>query len=408
MAIVRTRRIIDNDGAAAALAAAERKARETGARVVLAVVDPWGELVELRRTPGAQMASSRVAVDKARTAAIFVRPSREMEEQVTNGRIGALALHGASCLIGGIPLRAGDEVIGAIGTSGETPDEDEAISIAGAAAELSFTEVPALTYEGAKRAAEAAGAEAARRGVHPVISAVDAGGALMYLVRPDHAQVASVEVTTDKARTAAIYRRPSKDFEDQASGGRPSALHLARAVPLQGGIPIEHDGQVVGAIGVSGATSADEDNELAQIGAAAIAAAMVAGVNGGSSNGHRAGAAFFAAADVAERFRSGGLLLDTAGYKIDAGRREAPGEVEYHEHTVDVMHVLEGAASVVLGGEMRDVREVAPGELRAAAVDGGERRDLKPGDVLAIPSGVPHQFVEVSNPFLYFVVKVAS
>ena len=65
-------------------------------------------------------------------------------------------------------------------------------------------------------AAEAAGDEAARRGVAPVISAVDAGGALMFLVRPDLAQVASVEVTTDKARTAAIYRRPSKDFEDQA------------------------------------------------------------------------------------------------------------------------------------------------------------------------------------------------
>jgi glc operon protein GlcG len=406
MAIVRTRRIIDNDGAASVLAAAEQKARETGARVVLAVVDPWGELVELRRTPGAQVASSRVAVDKARTAAIFVRPSREMEEQVTNGRLGALALHGASCLIGGIPLKVGDEVIGAIGTSGETPDEDEAISIAGAAAALSYTEVSALTYEGAKLAAEAAGAEAARRGVHPVISAVDAGGALMYLVRPDDAQVASVEVTTDKARTAAIYRRPSKDFEDQASGGRPSALHLARAVPLQGGIPIEHSGHVVGAIGVSGATSADEDNELARIGAAAIAAAMNGGVADG--NGHRDGAAFFAAADVAERFRSGGLLLDTAGYKIDAGRREAPGEVEYHERTVDVMHVLEGSATVVLGGEMRDVREVGPGELRAAAVDGGEPRDLKPGDVLAIPRGVPHQFVSVSDPFLYFVVKVAS
>ena len=65
-------------------------------------------------------------------------------------------------------------------------------------------------------AAEAAAEEAARRGVAPVISAVDAGGALMFLVRPDLAQVASVEVTTDKARTAAIYRRPSKDFEDQA------------------------------------------------------------------------------------------------------------------------------------------------------------------------------------------------
>src|SRR5215211_1758616 len=272
VATARTRRIIDNAGADAVLAAAERVAIANGHRVVIAVVDPWGELIALRRTPGAQVASSRVAVDKARTAAIFVRPSRELEEQVSGGRLGALALHGASCLTGGIPLVVDGEVVGAVGTSGETPDEDEAISIAGAAAELSVTEGPALTYAGARLAAEAAGAEAARRGVSPVISAVDAGGALMFLVRPDLAQVASVEVTTDKARTAAIYRRPSKDFEDQASNGRPSALHLARAVPLQGGVPIEHDGEVIGAIGVSGAASADEDAELAAIGAAAISA----------------------------------------------------------------------------------------------------------------------------------------
>ena len=274
MELVRTRRIIDEAGADAVLAAAERAAIARGARVVIAVVDPWGELVALRRTPEAQAASSRVAVDKARTAAIFVRPSREMEQQVTDGRIGALALHGAACLIGGIPLRVDGEVVGAIGTSGETPDEDEAISIAGAAATFSHSEASALTYAGARFAAEAAAEEAARRGVAPVISAVDAGGALMFLVRPDLAQVASVEVTTDKARTAAIYRRPSKDFEDQASGGRPSALHLARAVPLQGGIPISLDGVVIGAIGVSGATSADEDNELAGIGAAAIDASL--------------------------------------------------------------------------------------------------------------------------------------
>jgi len=75
-------------------------------------------------TEGAQIASSRVAVDKARTAAIFIRPSREMEEQVSAGRIGALALHGASCLTGGIPLQVGGEVGGAIVTSGGTPDED--------------------------------------------------------------------------------------------------------------------------------------------------------------------------------------------------------------------------------------------------------------------------------------------
>jgi uncharacterized protein GlcG (DUF336 family) len=393
---------IDTAGADAVIAAAEEFALANGHRVVICVVDPWGEVVQMRRTPGAQIASSRVAVDKARTAAIFIRPSREMEEQVTNGRLGALALHGASALVGGIPLKVDGEVVGAIGTSGETPDEDEAISIAGASAEFSTTEFQALTQAGAKLAAEAVGAEAASRGVAPVVSAVDAGGALMYLHRPDHAQVASVEVTTDKARTAAIYRRPSKDFEDQASGGRPSALHLARAVPLQGGEPIVYRGEVVGAVGVSGATSADEDRELALIGARAAARAAESGSNGRSANG----AAFFSADAVEAKFAEGGLLLDTLGYKIDAGRRDGPGEVEYHEHSVDVMHVVSGTAAVVTGGEMRDPREVAPGELRAPSADGGERHELHEGDVLAIPNGVAHQFVETSDPFLYFVVKV--
>src|ERR671925_518166 len=392
MAYVRTRRIVDDAGADAVIAAAEDRAREQGSRVVIAVVDPHGELIQMRRTPGTQIASWRVALDKARTAAIFVRPSREMEEQVTNGRLGALALHGASCLIGGIPLKVGDEVVGAIGTSGETPDEDEAISIAGARADFSTRAVPALTYAGARQVAEAVGRAAAERGVAPVVSAVDAGGALIYLHRPDDAQVASVEVTTDKARTAAIYRRESKDFEDQASGGRPSALHLARAVPLQGGVPIEYDGEVIGAVGVSGASSADEDRELALIGASSLRP---------SSNG----AAFFDSNAVEA---GGGLLLDTHRYKLDAGRRTGPGEVEYHEDVVDVMHVVQGRATVLTGGEMVEPHEVAPGELRAGSVEGGTSHELAEGDVLAIPNGVPHQFTEVSDPFLYFVVKVAA
>src|SRR5437870_11532616 len=144
MQIFRTRKLIDDAGADAVMAAAEAFALEQGSRVVIAIVDPSGELIQLRRTPGAQIASSRVAVDKASTAAIFVRPSRELEEQVTGGRLGALALHGGKALTGGIPLKVGDEVVGAIGTSGEPPDEDEAISVAGAAAEFSTAEVPAL------------------------------------------------------------------------------------------------------------------------------------------------------------------------------------------------------------------------------------------------------------------------
>jgi glc operon protein GlcG len=295
MDLVRTRRTVDNRGAEAVIAAAETFANAKGSRVFIAVVDPAGELIAMRHTDGAQVASARVAVDKARTAAIFVRPSRVLEEQVSDGRLGALALHGAAALTGGIPLVVAGEVVGAIGTSGETPDEDEAVSLAGAAAAFPSVEIPALTYDGAKLAAEAAGAIATARGVWPVVSVVDAWGELAYLWRPDLAQAASVNVATDKARTAAIYRRPSKDFEDQASGGRASALHLARSVPLQGGIPLEHDGHVIGAVGVSGASSADEDQELAFAGVAAFVGARTTNGNG---NGNGNGAAFISGAEL--------------------------------------------------------------------------------------------------------------
>src|SRR2546421_2312498 len=176
---MRTRSIIDTAGADAIIRAGLEFARERGYRVVIAVVDASGELLQLGRTENAQVASSRVAVDKARTAAIFVRPSRELEQQVTDGRLGALALHGARALTGGIPLKVGDEVVGAVGTSGETPDEDEAVSIFAAQTSFSTVEVPALTQELARMAAEAAGAVATERGVAPVAAAVDAGGELV-------------------------------------------------------------------------------------------------------------------------------------------------------------------------------------------------------------------------------------
>jgi glc operon protein GlcG len=277
MTAVRMRSTLGTAGADAVMAAAQTEAVRYGYRVVIVIVDAWGHVLQLRRTEGAQAASGQVAIDKARTAAIFVRPSREIEEQVSAGRLGALALHGAAALTGGIPLTADGEVVGAIGTSGETPDQDESVSLAGAREPFPVSEVPALTLTGARIAAEAASAAATARSVWPVVAVVDAGGELMHLWRPDRAQVASVHVATDKARTAALYRRPSKDFEDQAAHGRPSALHLALAVPLQGGVPIVYDGHVAGAVGVSGASSADEDNELAALAAAAAAAAARGG-----------------------------------------------------------------------------------------------------------------------------------
>jgi uncharacterized protein GlcG (DUF336 family) len=83
--------------------------------------------------------------------------------------------------------------------------------------------------------------------------------------------VASVAVATDKARTAALFRRASRDLEDAAASGRPSVLHLNGAVALQGGVPLVVGGRVVGAVGVSGASSAGEDTALAECGAEILA-----------------------------------------------------------------------------------------------------------------------------------------
>jgi glc operon protein GlcG len=126
-----------------------------------------------------------------------------------------------------------------------------------------------LTLRVAKNIAEAAEAEAGRRGATVVIAVVDDAGHLLVLHRLDDTQVASVEVGIAKARTAATFRRPSKVFEDQVRNGRISALALPGAAALQGGVPIVHRGRVIGAIGVSGNTP-QEDEDIAKTGAAVL------------------------------------------------------------------------------------------------------------------------------------------
>ena len=130
-----------------------------------------------------------------------------------------------------------------------------------------------LSLNLAKKIAAAAEAEALKRGATVVIAVVDDGGYLLVLERLDDTQVASVEVGIAKARTAAIFRRPSKVFEDQVKDGRVAALGLPGAAPLQGGVPIIFEGKVIGAIGVSGNTP-QEDEDIAKVGAAALAAAI--------------------------------------------------------------------------------------------------------------------------------------
>ena len=126
-----------------------------------------------------------------------------------------------------------------------------------------------LSFQAAQKIAAAAEAAARARGVGVVIAIVDDGGHLVLLHRLDDTQVASVNVGIGKARTAAIYRRPSKVFEDQIRDGRVAALALADSTPLQGGVPITLNGKVIGAIGVSGDTP-QVDEAIALAGAGAL------------------------------------------------------------------------------------------------------------------------------------------
>ena len=121
-----------------------------------------------------------------------------------------------------------------------------------------------LSLAAARKIVAAAEAEANARGVGVVIAVVDSSGTIIELSRMDTAQVASVNVGIGKARTAAIYRRTSRDFAEQIKSGRIAALALADATPLQGGVPVLVDGNVVGAVGVSGDTpQVDEANAIA-------------------------------------------------------------------------------------------------------------------------------------------------
>src|ERR1051325_1357846 len=125
-----------------------------------------------------------------------------------------------------------------------------------------------LTLEGAKQVGEAAARYAKENGAGPSIAVVDEGGHLLYFTRPETSFAAGANVSIGKARTAAIFKKPTSFFEDTINKGRFSMTALPDFTPLQGGVPIVHEGQVIGAVGVSGAKSAAQDEEVAKAGAA--------------------------------------------------------------------------------------------------------------------------------------------
>jgi len=127
-----------------------------------------------------------------------------------------------------------------------------------------------LTLAGAKKIAAAAAAEARRSGEGGVIAVVDEGGNLMYLERLDGTFPAGANVSIGKARTAALFKKPTAAFEEVIRNGRTPMVALSDFTPLQGGVPIELDGAVIGAVGVSGAASQQRDEAVAKAGAAVI------------------------------------------------------------------------------------------------------------------------------------------
>jgi uncharacterized protein GlcG (DUF336 family) len=129
-----------------------------------------------------------------------------------------------------------------------------------------------LTLEGAKRVIAAAVAEAkSQNAPGGAIAVVDEGGNLIAVERLDNTFAAGANISIGKARTAVLFKRPTKLFEDVINKGRTAMTTLNDFTPLQGGIPIIVDGQIVGAVGVSGAASAQQDEELAIAGANALA-----------------------------------------------------------------------------------------------------------------------------------------
>lgn len=119
-----------------------------------------------------------------------------------------------------------------------------------------------LSLELAKKIAAKAEAFSAEKKWNVVVAIVDDGGNLILLQRMDGTQLGSLEVATGKAKTALRFKRPTKAFEDAVAGGRQVVLSIPDAVLIEGGVPLTVNGAIVGAIGISGMTSA-QDGEIA-------------------------------------------------------------------------------------------------------------------------------------------------
>jgi glc operon protein GlcG len=262
---------------------------------------------------------------------------------------------------------------------------------------------PTLTIDGAKSvAADALRYAHDHAAPGAAIAVVDAGGVVLYVERIDGTFQNAANISIGKARTAVAFGKPTRVFEDIVDKGRYAMLALpeiASFTPLMGGVPIEIGGQVAGAVGVSGASSAAQDDEIASAAATEFMK---------SHQGSADGVTVVPRSVVDAAFAKDATLVHGDGFRVDASHREGPGEAEVHLNQTDIFYVLKGSADLVIGGTVTAPRTMAGGEIRGTAIEGGELRPIAHGDVVVIPHGTPHWFKQVSTPFTYYVVKSSA
>jgi len=265
-----------------------------------------------------------------------------------------------------------------------------------------------LTLDGARRVIAAAVGEAkSKNAPGGAIAVVDDGGNLMALERLDNTFAASANISIGKARTAAIFKRPTKAFEDVIGKGRTSMVALNDFTPLQGGVPITFEGQVIGGIGVSGAASAQQDEELAIAGASALESMESSALPVTYIDSQTVKAAFGKGAVLVGEDEK--MMHAARNYMVHASHRDKPGVAEIHTLDTDIVYVLEGTATLVTGGKAVEPKTIAPNEIRGKYIEGGETRKLVPGDVVIIPNPVPHWFKEVpTKTIAYYGVNTEN
>src|SRR5438477_6747738 len=206
-----------------------------------------------------------------------------------------------------------------------------------------------LTLQGAEQVIAAAKNEASKlQAPGGVIAVVDDGGNLMALERLDGTFSAGANISIGKAKTAVMFKKPTRFFEELINSngkGRTVMTALENFTPLIGGIPILVDGQIVGGVGVSGAATADQDEQLA------IAGSKAFDTSATSTNGDSSPAvSYWDKSQVEEAFAKGSVLFDGSdgrNYMFHASRREKPGQVEIHTKADDVIYVLDGPATYI-------------------------------------------------------------